>query len=74
MYTCKLSAAMMPTLSSLVAPEVVIMTTSGTTSDDKDGIIPTLAFNVEDVPRILSETFSLNIYKDLYTICVTTKD
>ena len=35
---------MMPTLSSLVAPEVVIMTTYGATSDDKVGIMTTLFY------------------------------
>ena len=39
-----LSVIMMPTLSSLVAPEVVITTTSGATSDDKVGIMTTLRF------------------------------
>ena len=34
----------MQTLSSLVAPEVVMMTTSGATSDDKVGIKNTLGF------------------------------
>ena len=34
---------MMPTLSSLVAP-VVVLTTTGDTSDDKVGIMPTLGF------------------------------
>ena len=33
---------MMPTLLSLVPPEVVIMTTSGATSDNKVGIMTTL--------------------------------
>ena len=33
----------MPTLSSLAAPEVVIMTTSGATRDDKVGIMTTLS-------------------------------
>ena len=32
----------MPTLSSLAAPEVVIMTTSGATNDDKVGIMITV--------------------------------
>ena len=36
---------MMATLSSLVAPEVVIMTTSGATSDDKVAIMKTLRFH-----------------------------
>ena len=36
--------AMMPTLSSLAAPEVVIMTTSGAASDDKIGIMSHLGF------------------------------
>ena len=35
---------MMSTLSSLAAPEVVIMTTSGAASDDKVGIMTTLCF------------------------------
>ena len=35
---------MMPTLLSLVAPEVVIMTTSGAISDDKVGIMMTFIF------------------------------
>ena len=35
---------MMPTLSSLVAPEVVIKTTYGATNDDKVGIMTTLIF------------------------------
>ena len=38
-------AVTMPTLSPLVAPEVVIMTTSGATNDDKDGIVTTLDFH-----------------------------
>ena len=32
---------MMPTLPSLVAPQVVVMTTCGATSDDKVGIMMT---------------------------------
>ena len=48
-YECPYSVAhwkvvMMPTLSSLAAPEVVIMTTSDATSDDKVGIMITLSF------------------------------
>ena len=35
---------MMPTLPSLVAPEVVILTTFGATSDDKVGIMTILGF------------------------------
>ena len=37
---------MMPTLPSLVAPEVVVMTTSDAISDDRDGIMTTLGFNL----------------------------
>ena len=40
----KARVVMMPTLSSLVAPEVVVMTTSGATSDDKVGIMTTPGF------------------------------
>ena len=35
---------MLPTLSSLVAPEVVVTTTSGTAIDDKVGIMTILDF------------------------------
>ena len=42
----KMSVIMMPTLSSLVAPEVVIMTTSVATSYDKVGIMTILVFGV----------------------------
>ena len=43
-FLLQLSYAIMPTLSSLVAQEVVTMTTSGATSDDKVGIMTTLGF------------------------------
>ena len=42
----KQRVVMMPTLSSLVAPEVVKITTFGATSDGKDGIMTTLSFSV----------------------------
>ena len=47
---------MMPTLSSLAAPEVVVTTTSGAASDDKVGIMTThsclIIFTV-DFPQIM---------------------
>ena len=41
-----LKIVMMPTLSSLTAPQVVCMTTSGVVSDDKVGIMTTIGFVV----------------------------
>ena len=43
----------MPTLSSLATPEVVVMSTSGVASDDKDGIITTLVSNCVIVERLV---------------------
>ena len=40
---------MMPTVSSLVAPEVIVMTNSGAISDDKVGIMTTLNFDTSDI-------------------------
>ena len=42
----KWRVVMMPTLLSLAAPQVAIMTTCGATSDNKVGIMTTLGFNV----------------------------
>ena len=71
---------MMPTLSSLVAPEVVI-TTSGATSDDKVGIITTLAFSIilpssrsrrfinDDIPYdMILLTYVLISHVDIYDV------
>ena len=40
----KTQVTMMPTLSLVVAPDVVAMTTSGAASDNKDGIMMSLSF------------------------------
>ena len=51
----------MPILASLVAPEVVIMTTSGAASDAKIGIMTTLIFQCQQV-IIISLLLSLSLH------------
>ena len=44
MYICGMTFTMMPTLSLLTAPQVVVMTTCGAVSDDKVGILAIVIF------------------------------
>ena len=51
-YDWKSRVFMMPTLSSLGEPQVVVMTTCGSLSDDKDGIMMILVFLVYSIDYI----------------------
>ena len=56
----KSRVAMMQTLSSLAAPEVVIKTTSGAASDDKVGIMATLGFLYNEVNSLVPGIWGIN--------------
>ena len=53
---------MMPTLSSLAEPELVVMTISNATSDDNVGIMKIL------VSSVIMHICSLNVFKPVYNI------
>ena len=60
---------MMPTLLSLVALEVVIMTTSNAINDNKVGIMATLGFSVRVYPIEYAHNFAV-----FFVVIVTVPD